>query len=301
MSKPLVNQTAAPASVVLQVLLVPLLWGSAFALSKLGVENAGPLIAATARFGLAAIFMGGILLLRRGQPAVPLRLFPKLALLGLLGVGIYNWAFFLGLNWAPSSDGALIIPILGPIWTTLLAAAFLGEELTKRKVVGLVLALLGAVVFFWSVLTQLTGGGLRLWGDLLFAVGTISFSGYTLLGKKVIAELGPLTTTAWAFIFGGAMIVLSGLPQVLHGGFSGLGGAFWANMIYLAAFPSALAYTVFYRGVGIIGASRTAAFMYLVPVSAVTLGWWLLHEVPGPQQFVGGIIMLLGVVQVNRG
>ncbi|MBA4494182.1 DMT family transporter [Paenactinomyces guangxiensis] len=276
-------------------------WGSAFVSSKVAIDSVPPSVAALIRFGLAALFMLLFLRTRRKEiRTVPRESWFGLAILGLLGVAVYNLLFFWGLAFSRASDGTMIIPTLSPAVTVLLAALFLKEKLGRKQVGGLCLALIGSLVFFSAIGLGEVVNIRRMTGDLLFLAAAVCWSVYTLLGRKLLHKVDPMPATAYAMLFGSIALGFFAISDLSKVQWSGLSAGFWANQFYLALFPTVIANWFYYIGVKGIGAPRAAVFMYFVPVSGLVLAGLILNDVPTPVQLIGSALMLLGVWLVNH-
>lgn len=287
-------------TVYLRLLVTVTFWGSAFAASKVVTEAVPATVGAALRFGLGALVMTLILRLRPGSRAgVPRGSWPGVIVLGLIGVAAYNLLFFWGLALARASDGSMIIPTLSPAITVLLAALFLKDRLTWQKVIGLALAGAGSVVFFSSTYLASGADSRRLLGDMLFLGAALCWSAYTLLGKRVMERMDPLAATAYAAQAGAPVLLLIALPEILRVDWLSLGSGFWLNILYLAVAPTAVANWFWYHGVKGVGPARASSFMYLVPVSGLTLAALLLDDVPAWTQLAGVALMILGVAVIN--
>ncbi len=275
-------------------------WGSAFVTSKMIVFDVPPEAGAALRFGLGALLMMGVLFRRAAQPIPPRRDWPKIAAVGLVGVTAFNTAFFHGLALAPASDAAMIIPTLSPVLTAAAGMLFLGEPVRRNRVAGLVLSVAGAAVFFRGVFTHLGGAGPRLHGDILLVAAAACWALYSILSRPLLLRVGPLPATAWSMSVGSLALLALSAPELAAVRWASLGATFWLVLLYLAVFPTVIAYLLWMEGIRAIGAGPATSFMFLAPVSGLLLAAILLGERPTPVQAVGGAVMLAGVWWINR-
>lgn len=290
----------------LLLLATMLFWGSAFVTSKISVESVPPSVAGFFRFGLGTVFAFIFLyLMRRRNPNM--QGWPKGQMkielfLGLIGVGVYNLMFFLGLYYSQASDGSMIIPILSPTITVILATLFLREAFGWKKATGLGLTMSGSLLFFTSVLSggvESSAISSRITGDLFFLAAALCWSIYTIMGKKVLETVHPFVHMAYTMLFGSLLLGIIALPDLVKIEWGQLTAWFWINQLYLAMFPSVLANWFYIRGVQHIGPSRTSVFMFLVPVTGMTLAVWVLHETMAAIQNVGALLMIGGIWVIN--
>lgn len=294
------NPLSKKSFTILMLLANMVLWGSAFVTSKIVVGLASAPVSASIRFGLAALIFGIFLLAQQSHPrkVSKMNLF-RLFLMGATGVALYNWLFFVGLDLATATDGTIIIPAMSPVMTSLFALLFFKEKLTKIQGAGLLVASVGAILFFFSIAT----GSFhleRFWGGLLFLGSAVSWAIYTLIGRNVLKEIHPLISTSYAFIFGGALLILVALPQYSSTNWSQLGFDYWSIQFYMALFPTVIANFFYSYGVKNIGPSQTAMFMFFVPISGLILATVILHESLNYIQMVSSVCMILGIWLVNN-
>jgi drug/metabolite transporter (DMT)-like permease len=272
-------------------------FGGTWPAGKLAVENVTPFTVAATRFTLATLLLA-FWASRRGGLVRPRRAdLPLVLALGATAVAGYNALFLYGLELAPASDGAIIVPGLAPVFTMLIAWRVLGERIGPRGMAGLLLAFAGVVAVIQP------GGGVdrdRVLGALLFVAGAACWGVYSVLGKSATARFGAVTATLYATATGTLLL----LPfSIAESGWSRLAdgdAAAWASILYLAVFGTVLAFVLFYEGVSRIGASRATAFALLIPVFGVLGSVLVLGEPLGVGTIVGGIAILAGLWLVQE-
>ncbi len=287
------------ARVRLGLVLTMVFWGSAFPASKIIVLHVSPEVGAVLRFGLGALLMGAILFRRSAQPVPPRATWGGIAAVGLIGVALFNTAFFRGLSLAPASDAAVIIPTLSPVLTAAAGILFLGERPGVRRLSGLATSLAGSVLFFWGVVAHAQGQG-RIFGDLFLLGAAASWAGYSIVSRSLLAKIGALPATAWSMLLGSAVLLLISSPGLAAVPWTALPAPFWLVLAYLVVFPTVIAYLLWMEGIRVIGPGPATSFMFLAPVSGLVLAGLLLGDRPTPAQGAGGALMLLGVWWMNR-
>ena len=135
--------SARPAYVFL--LAMAICFGVTLPAGKLAVEELEPITVAAARFVLAAVLLG-VWAARRGSLGLPaLSDLPIVLAMGATAVAGYNVLFLYGLELAPATDGAIIVPGFAPVFAVLVGWVALGERSSWRALLGLVVALGGLV------------------------------------------------------------------------------------------------------------------------------------------------------------
>jgi drug/metabolite transporter (DMT)-like permease len=210
----------------------------------------------------------------------------------------FNILLFYGLTLAPATDAAIITPGVSPILTAVLAWPILGERISRVAAAGLITGLAGL-----AIVVSPGGGGspARVFGDLLFAMGSSTWAVYAIIGKAATRRFTPLAATFYGCVT--ATIVL--LPfSLAEGGLADIAAApvgAWGGLVYLAVFPTALSFVFFYTGVARVGAVRATSFALLIPVFGVLTSVVVLGERLAPRTIVGAAFVLVGLwlVQVK--
>jgi drug/metabolite transporter (DMT)-like permease len=143
---------AAPRSHVnalpFYIALFCVLWSFAFVAGKIGVTDCPPLILLAGRFSLAGLLILGLSAFRREGWRLGWREVTTFAILGVANNPLYLGLGYTGLKSVSAGLGGLIVSA-NPIFTAVLAALLLGEALTPRKVLGLLLGIIGVGFVVW--------------------------------------------------------------------------------------------------------------------------------------------------------
>jgi drug/metabolite transporter (DMT)-like permease len=287
---------AARRSAAARLLLVAALFGGTWPAGKVAVDHVAPLTVATARFVLASVLL--IAIARVGRRPLPLPSrhdLPLILLLGFTGIAAYQAFFLIGLERTPASDGAILVPGLIPVLTTLLAWRVYHQRPTRVVALGFAIALVGLVIV---VDPAGAVSNRRLVGDLILVGASVTWAIYTILGREVLNRFDAYAATTYASAVGALMLLpfsVTGWGRLMHAG-----AGTWASIVYLAPLGTVLAFVLYYEGVKTLGASRAAAFTLLVPVFGVSSSIVVLGEPLRAGLAVGGVIVLLGLWLVQR-
>ena len=273
-------------------------FGGTWVAGAVAVDAAPPFTIAAIRFGVASILLfAWARLANRPLSGLRGRDWPLVAGLGLTAIAGYNWLFLTGLTLAPASDGAIIVPGLAPVFTLVLAAAFLRERVGVRGYVGLAVAVAG---LYLVVNPSGATDGRRLLGDFMFLAGAVCWGIYSVLARIASRRFDAVSTTLYGTALGTVILVPAAL---LEGGAERLATApieAIVGIAYLALFGTVGAFVLLNLGVARIGAARASAFALLVPVIGVLSSVALLGETLGPLTVVGGAIVLVGLWLVEQ-
>jgi len=296
----MIEQTVS-TSVHIRLVLTMIFWGGTFVAGRLLAEELHPIIASTFRFVAASLMLLGAILIRdRALPYLSLKQWGAMALLGLTGVFAYNLCFFSGLQTVEAGRASMIIAV-NPVLTTLLAILLFKELCNFRQMFGMALSVCGALIVIskgqMTTIIQGTSGGN---GELYIIGCVVSWSAYTLIGKKLLKNIEPLVAVAYSCTTGAAFLcitaIFSGhLNEIKSVTVTGL-----ACIFYFAFFGTTLGFIWFYDGVKRLGAGRAAMYVNLVPVSGILFGTLLLGEPLGLSLLIGGIFVFSGIYLINQ-
>jgi len=279
--------------------LSALCFGGTWVAGEVAVAGLPPMTIASVRFIIASgLLYGWARLQGHAHRPVTGRDLPLILTLGATAIAVYNALFLYGLRLAPASDGAIIVPGFAPVFTALIAWPVLKERIGPWTVAGFAVALGGLYLVVGP------GGGeqtsTRLLGDLLFFLGALCWGIYAVAGKTATARFTPVTSTLYGTVAGTLMLIPFGLAERGWEALAAAPAVSWAGLIYLATFGTVLAFVFFYEGVKRIGAGRSSAFAFLVPVVGVVSSVILLDEHLTVGIAMGGTLVLAGLWLVQR-
>jgi drug/metabolite transporter (DMT)-like permease len=282
----------------LKLTLMAVFWSGVFPAVNIVLQSMGLFASVFLRFALASLILFFLLRWREGRlPRLSPRESVLVAVLGLVGIGVYNCLFAYGLSLVEASRAALIVPA-NPAFTALIAALFLGERLGRVRAVGVVLCVLGALWVLGRGSFQTFAALQFSLGDLVLVACLFMWSGYTLLGRMALSTLSPIALTAYVMALGSLPI---GIPAWLEQApLANVTWQGWAALAYLVVFGTVLPYLWFYDGVKALGAARAAQFINLVPPIAVLESVLLLGESVTPGLLAGMVLVVAGLYLTNK-
>lgn len=281
----------------LGVLAAVVAWSANFVVVKASIGVVGPLTFTGARYAVASLTLLAILRYRQGAIRPPAGQARALLGLGVLGFGVYQVAWTLGLTAISAGDSALIVAA-SPVLTALLAGAVGMDRLTPPKLAGALTAFAGVAVVIGAghelaLGSSLVGDGLTLAAAALWAV-------YTVGGTRILRQVDPLTATTWTVVAGTVVLVPLGIAEAVLQPPSRVTPQTVVAVLYSGALAAGIANVLVFNAIRFVGPTRASAMQFLVPAGAVALGALLLSEPVGVAQVVGGAVIVLGVWLTRR-
>ncbi|MBE0583251.1 MAG: DMT family transporter [Desulfofustis sp.] len=293
-SGPAIGQGLPPRAAVYSLFLCVLFGANAVAV-KIGLAGLGVFTSAGVRFGVAAVTIwcwarltGKTLSLTKGQCR-------QLAPLGLIFFAQLS-LFYLGINRTTASHGTLITNAL-PFVVMVLAHLFLADDrISLRKISGLILGFAGVLVLFVDTVGM---SAAAVQGDLLILLAVVVWGSNAVYSKRIIAAFQPLQFTVYPMLMAAPLFLLCGVlvdPIMIHHLDSAIVGSLFYQTFITAAFGMVAWNTLIKR----YGATALHAFVFIMPISGVTLGVVLLGE-PLTMNLMASIVLVsAGLVVINR-
>jgi len=294
-SRPASRAGSAVSRIPLLIAVFCLIWSSAFAIAKCALQDCPPLLLLTARFLLASLVMLGWAAVSGDYRRIGRRDLLVLAVLGIANNAVYLGLNYIGMRTVSAGLSALIVSA-NPVLIALLAAVFLDEPLTGRRVVGLLLGVAGVA---FIVESRLAGGTENPLG-VVFVVGALlSFVGGTILFKRLSPGGGLWVGNGVQNLAGGLALA----PFALS--FESVGNVVpsWrllAALVYSVVLVSVLGYLLWFHLLNVCGATGASAYHFLMPPLGVLFGWLLLGERVELTDLFGILPVALGIYLVTR-
>jgi drug/metabolite transporter (DMT)-like permease len=287
-------------AVYIKLFLTAVLWGGTFIAARVVAHDVGPFSAAFLRFAIASACLLVILRHLEGSlPRLTIRQWFAVVLLGMTGAFAYNFFFFSGLKIITASRASLIIAT-NPVLIAFLASFFFKERLRVINVVGIILCASGAIIVISrGDPSMIFHGGLGA-GELNILGCVASWAAYSLIGKVAMKDMSPLVAVTYSCIVGALALLYPAVCEGISIEITRYTIVEWLGIFYLGFFGSVLGFTWYYQGIQAIGASRAGVFINFVPVSAVIMAFFILHEALDASIVAGAALVVGGAYLTNR-
>lgn len=266
------------------------IWGASFLFMRVAAKDFGPFALVEVRLALGSLVL--LPFLWRARAQFPLRMWPKLALIGAINSATPFILFAWGAERAPAGIGA-IANAMTVLFTALVGFLFFGEKIGLRRAIALVAGFAGVVV----LASGKTAG--ESIGMAVAAGCTASFL-YGIGINLVRRHLTGLPPAAVASATLGTSALLTLPLAVATWPQAAIPLASWLSAGTLGVVCTGLAFVSYYRLIARIGASRASTVTYLIPLFGVAWAWWLLGEPLTWTMAISGAVILGSVAFSQR-
>ncbi len=289
-------QQAVPASSLLQIGILTLVWGCNWPILKIGVTELAPLTFRASSLVFAAI---GLLLVAKFSGhsiRIPRPLWGKVVLLALFNIAGWNGFILFGVLNMPAGRSAILAYTM-PIWAVLFGMGLLHEPLSKRKIVGLALGLCGMIVLLGDDLRNLQRAPV---GALFILAAAVTWAFGTVLLRRWKPPIPQATLTGWMMFLGWIPIVLCVPffdPHPLHS-LATMSGTAWFAILYNIFLAGTLAHWAWFKMARTLPVAVSSLSSLPVPVVGVLSGMLFLGERPGWSEFIALGLVLASLAAV---
>lgn len=276
----------------LSYLFTIILWGSAFPMIKIALNDFSAESLSASRLILATIILLPFVIIKK-LPTPELRDIPVIFILGFCGFVIYHTALNFGETLISAGISGVLVSTT-PVFSSALAHIFLKEHFSKWNWLSSLVAFIGISIISISKDDYTT---INILGVFIILFASFSESLYFTFQKKYIEKYGFIAFTLYT-ILASSPFMLIFIPEIIND----IHGATFTSIvsvIYLAIFPTIIPYVLLAYIVKSVGVSDATMSLYLTPIVSLLLSYLLLDELPTTLAIIGGLITLLGVSLSN--
>lgn len=251
------------------------MWGFMSPVSKMVLVGSciTPLVMTDMRvFGATILFWIASLFTKREQ--VEHKDLMRLFFASLLGIVFNQGSFLFGVGLTSPID-ASIVTTSTPILTMIIAAIYLKEPVTGKKVLGIFFGASGALLLILSGQKIANGNSSNIWGDLLCLLAQLSFSLYIVIYKDLIGRYHPVTLMKWMFTYASICIVPFSYSQIAAVDWQSLQPQIIAGVAFVVFCGTFLSYLLVPIGQRILRPTVASMYNYVQPIiaSIVAIYW----------------------------
>tara|TARA_Y100001970_G_scaffold292316_1_gene433118 strand:+ start:25435 stop:26298 length:864 start_codon:yes stop_codon:yes gene_type:complete len=272
-------------------LLVPIVLGFGFPISKLAMDSFPPILLNGLRWSLSGLIMCYFF-------PFPKKYIKQMIVISFIGCTLQYSLSYSGLNILDGASSTLFVQAEIP-FGILIAFFLLGEKPPFKNIIGLIIAFLGIIILSGN--PNLEG---KMIGVIFILSGAFLWSFAQVLAKNVSEKIGGLALTAWLGIFAG--------PQAIFASFLIEGSSFnyiynatpqaWIILLYLSIGMNVIGYSCWYSVLSRNPVNNVMSVLLLFPVTGLLTSIFILKENPNVYAYIGGAIIITGVslILINK-
>ncbi len=285
--------------IYLLMVLAAFLWSGAFIAAKFTAPYIPSSSVTTLRFAIATVMIYCMMKWNQKQEPDTAYHFDRrdvshFLFCGIVGMVGYHIFFFEAMKYTTAINSS-IIRAIDPILTVVLAAIFLHQKAPVRQIFGVVLSLAGVVL-------TITGGNLADLasvdlnrGDLYMLGAVLSWSAYGIYTKSRCSHIPPVALTFYSFLVCTMVLLPFSLMEKPWVFLPEVPASAWLALLFMAVFCSGIAYYIQQIALRVIGPTRSAIFVNLVPVFSFILATLILGEELQPVKILTTVLIIAGV------
>lgn len=275
------------------LVVVSLIWGGNFTVTKRALDFIGPVPFAALRFVLSSALLLAAVRLTGRTGDVPADTRRRLLLFGVLGHALNQIAFVGGLRYTTATNSALIFAAM-PVVVALMGAALGHERPDRRTMLAIALAAAGVALVAGARGVRFSSETLK--GDLITMVAVLLWAAFTVGVRWAARGVGSLQVTMWTHLGATPGLLLLAAPSAATIAESVSHVEVWFALLYSAGASSLIAAVLWTRSLQALGGNRTALYSGVTPIFAGAIAWAALGEKPVPLQGLGALLVISAVL-----
>jgi drug/metabolite transporter (DMT)-like permease len=220
-------------------------------------------------------------------------------LLGVTSVTIFNSIVYYSLNFTQVISGVLMISTI-PVMIMFISSILKIEKTNIFQIFGVICSFIGVILIITKANFELLVNLDFNKGDLTMVVAMFSWATYSALLKKRKHKLSQLSLLEVIITFGLIFLIPIYIAEYNLGFKINLNKPFVLVLIYVVLFPGLASFICWIKGISLIGANRSGAFLHLMPILSATMAIIIFSEKFMFYHLLGAIFILSGIILSNR-
>lgn len=282
-------------------------WSFSEIIVKLLQGRVGPLSLSLFRFIFGGLFLFGILLVKRdlsGSWKMIKDNWKLMLISSCIAFGISNIIYFVGVTMTKANIAATIYTTY-PIWITIYSIFILDERSNlKLKFLGIAIGVIGVAILMTDFNFMGFFSSEYLLGNLLVLCGSLMWSLYSVLGKKI--QLNEKQTSNCSLKYSTISSLLASLPIMFilpfteeFNGFLEYDFESWFWIIFLGVVATGIGIYLLFEGLRYLEASKGFSLAFLKPIFATILAFFILGEFPTFSLLISISLVMISIILIN--
>ena len=225
--------------------------------------------------------------------------YKKIIIAAFFGVGLNMLTFFKGLSYT-TPISASVIMVTSPILVLIFASILLKEKLILRKIIGVVIGLIGAVILIVYGTSPNGDAQNMMLGNLLVFINAASYAMYLVQVKKLIAKYNPIVFVKWLYLFGFLFVLPFGFVELLEVNWSLMPTSIYFKVGFVVLFTTCITYLFNLFALSKLKPTTVSVFIYLQPVIASIYALFVGSDSLNTVKVAATLLIFLGVFLVTK-
>ena len=225
--------------------------------------------------------------------------YPRIFAAAVFGVALNMLTFFKGLSFTTPINASVIM-ITSPIIVLVLSIIFLNERLYKRKIIGIALGLIGALVLILYSQQEILIGSNIKFGNFLVFVNAASYSLYLIIVKKLLEKYNPLSFVKWIYLFGLLLVFPFGYNEIFEISWIAMPQTIYYKIGFVVVFSTFLTYLFNLIALTNLKPTTVSVFMYLQPIIATIYALIVKSDSLNIIKIIASLLIFSGVYLVSK-
>ncbi len=222
----------------------------------------------------------------------------KIALIGAVGMGMFQVFFPLGVHYTSAPVGGILLATM-PVHVVLLSLVFRLERPGWKSITGVLLTIAGLAVITLASENGQNSGETTLWGVFFLVTAELGFAVYTTFLRPYMKRYSSLQVAGLAMAVSVVVYFLAFAPQIIQIDLSTLPASAWGATAYSGLFALFIANVLWNISVKYIGSTKVSVYGNLPTVFVLLFSALIFGDLLRYQQLVGAVIILAGVILVQ--
>ena len=225
--------------------------------------------------------------------------YKKIMIAAFFGVGLNMLTFFKGLNYT-TPISASVMMVTAPILVLIFASILLKEKLILRKITGVVIGLIGAIILIVYGNSLNVDAKNMMLGNFLVFINAASYAIYLVQVKKLIAKYNPIVFVKWLYLFGLLFVIPFGFSELTEVQWQLMPASIYLKVGFVVLFTTCITYLFNLFALSKLKPTTVSVFIYIQPVIASVYALIVGSDSLNTVKVVATLLIFLGVFLVTK-
>ncbi|MDB0601053.1 DMT family transporter [Tenacibaculum maritimum] len=225
--------------------------------------------------------------------------YKRIIMASFFGIGLNMLSFFKGLSYT-TPISASVMMVMSPILVLIFASIILKEKLIPRKIAGVAIGLIGAIVLIVYGNSSSVNAKNMVFGNFLVFINAASYAMYLVIVKELVSKYNPIIFVKWLYLFGLLFVVPFGFLELMEVSWSTMPINIYAKVGFVVLFTTCITYLFNLFALSKLKPTTVSVFIYLQPVIASIYALLVGSDSLNTIKISATLLIFLGVYLVTK-